>query len=190
MGAGRAIRETGAHVKDFLNHLEQLVIIDTPARVLWRAHRSCSWIIDFDDFCQRVLLRAIEHLDRFRGETIAKLLGWLRAIGRQLAAQLRRTAHACPGDALLRDIVDQVRPSAAEEAAYLAEQAANRRWLTGALAAMRVEDSRLLHRRYWDGESLVAIAEDLGLSRNAVTQRHGRILRRLRVLWRAGCNGE
>ncbi len=60
-----------------------------------------------------------------------------------------------------------------------AAQAAISRWLDEALAALDVDACDLLRRHYWGGESLAAIAQDLELSRNTVTQRHGRLLRRL-----------
>jgi RNA polymerase sigma factor (sigma-70 family) len=168
-------------VQDLLNHFEKLATMGASAHMLRDSHRTCRWLIGFDDFCQAVLVRAMEHLDRFRGETQAELLGWLRAVGRHLAAQLRRAANGRLGPAPLHDIADRARISATEEAENTAEQATNAHWLAGELAALDLEDSELLQRHYWGRESFAAIALDLGLSPNTLTQRHGRLLQRLRA---------
>jgi RNA polymerase sigma factor (sigma-70 family) len=173
-------------MKDFLDHLQKLVTSAATARELRQSYRSCHWLVDFDDFCQRVLLHAIEHFNTFRGQTTEELLSWLRALGRQLAAQLRRAAHASLAQALLPDVADRVRTSAAEEVVQAAERATDARWLARAIAALDLEDSGLLQRHYWGRESLAAIALDLGLLPNTVTQRHGRLLQRLRAVRRVG----
>jgi len=72
-------------VKDFLTQLADLVKNGAAAGVLERAHRSCHWHIGPEDLEQDVLLRAIQCLDSFRGETTPELVGWLQAIGWQVA---------------------------------------------------------------------------------------------------------
>jgi RNA polymerase sigma factor (sigma-70 family) len=153
------------------------------ARMFTHLHQSCPADIEIDDFRQRVLLRAVEYGNTFRGETNAEMLGWLRAIGRQLTAQFRRAAHRPPAHALVQDVVEQGRKSATENAAIAEEQAAEVRWLGKMLADMGRKDRELLEQHYLTGNSLAAIAVSLGLTRNAVTQRRGRILARLRRLW-------
>ncbi len=54
------------------------------------------------------------------------------------------------------------------------------RELDAFLDSLRERDRALFMRRYWYGDSLAAIAEDLGMSPNAASVRLGRIRRRLR----------
>jgi RNA polymerase sigma factor (sigma-70 family) len=176
-------------VKDFLTHLVGLVEIGAAMGVLERAHRSCDRHIDLADFRQEALLRAIQHLDSFRGETTPELVSWLQAIGWQVAAQLRRAAHPTLGQEFLRDVADRVRASADEEAAEEARLAADARWLTESLAALDAVDRSLLQRHYLGGESLVAIAQQLGLSPNTVSHRLGRLLRKLHTHHQAQAGG-
>ena len=172
-------------MKDFLTHLQALVTSHATARALRCPHRSCRGLIKFKDFCQDVLLRAIKHHDAFRGKTTAELLGWLQAIGRQLAAQLRRAPHPYLGQALPPDLADRDRTLAADEADHEEELAANSLVIARAIAALGPDDRSLMRRHYWGRESLADIAQDLGRSRNTVTQHHGRILRRLRARCKA-----
>jgi RNA polymerase sigma factor (sigma-70 family) len=168
---------------DFLRHLGILVTSEAAARALWQSHRFCRQTIDFDDFCQKALLKAIEHSDTFRGKTTAEILGWLRAIGRQLAGQLRRETRRPAEQELLNDIADQS-PNATSEEAEIAEVCATYAcWLFGALADLRPADRELMQCHYWKLESFANIARNLGLPRNTVTKRHGRIIHRLRALW-------
>lgn len=176
-------------MKDFLERLQNLVIIDATACVLQRPYRTCRDLIKFEDYCQDVLVRALEHRDGFRGETTAELLGWLQAIAWQLAAQLRRDAHGCQRQELPADLVDRIHASAADDADREAEVAGITRWMAGAFAVMSADDCDLMQRHYWGRESLAAIARELGQSRNNVTQHHGRIVRRLRAQWQTNAGG-
>lgn len=164
-------------MSDFLPRLADLVENGAVTGVLERAYRSCHWHIDPADFKQKVLLRAIEQLDSFRGETTPEFVGWLEAIARQVAAQVRRGAHTTLGMELLRDVADRVRPSDDENAADDAQRAADSRWLGESLATLDAADRMLLERHYWGCESFVAIARDMGLTPNTLSHRHRRILR-------------
>ncbi len=171
-------------VNDFRNHLQELVEAGAVAAVLRRAIApvtSSSLWVALDDYSQSVLLRAVEHCDGFRGETTRELLGWLRKIAIQLAMRLRRAAHPTMGLGLRLEVADPpARSSPAQDAADAETRADATRWLAGQLAGLSVAARSLLHRRYWGGESLAAIAQSTGESPNTVTQRHGRLLRRLR----------
>lgn len=177
-------------MKDFLNHLQQLLLCGAVIEdVLTQVRRSCDRHIPPDDFNQSVLLRAIEHRASFRGETIPELLGWLQAIGQQLAAKLRVSSKRLR-QAALADLADEIQISEAEREAEEAEQAVETSWLNETIAGFSKQDQSLLRRHYWADESLVAFARRRKLSPNTVTQRHCRLLQRLRALARLRSRGK
>jgi hypothetical protein len=55
-------------------------------------------------------------------------------------------------------------------------------WLTAVLALLPAEDRELLLRRYWKRESWKKIAADMHIRPNTLSQRHLRIMRKLRSL--------
>jgi RNA polymerase sigma factor (sigma-70 family) len=168
---------------DFLGQLQELVASGETVGVLRSAHRSCDRHLSCDDFDQMVLLRAIQNASSFRGQSKPELLGWLKAIGQQLAGKLRRVTGPA-SQSLPAESREQVRRSEAEEISHEAVQAAKMRWLSSVLADLSIRDQVLLRRRYWCHESLVVIAREFGVSADTLRQRWFRLHQRLRALGR------
>jgi RNA polymerase sigma factor (sigma-70 family) len=168
-------------VKDSLKQLQDLVENGATIDALRHAHRRCFRQVAFDDFCQSVLLHAIEHLESFRGATTPELIGWLQAIGRQLAMKMRRAAIGGIHTGL-PDVPDHFRSSEAEQAAHELEHDSDMSWLSGILTHLPWHEYTLLRRHYWGHQSMVAIARDLEVSADVVRQRHCRLIQRLHSL--------
>lgn len=133
---------------------------------LWRAP------LDFDEFTERLLVRAWERADDFRGTTERDLIAWLRAIAWTALVDLVRddarrrrhelhvsVANLAPGD------------RAGPEAQELLE------WL---LAGLNERERFVLRERYFSGRGSRDTAVLLGVSTEAVYQLHYRAIEKLR----------
>jgi RNA polymerase sigma factor (sigma-70 family) len=167
-------------VLDFLSQLEDLVAKGDLQRTLRSSHRPCCRLVSFEDFCQDVVLRAVQQQKSFRGQSTAELAGWLRSIGQQLMVNtLRRSRHERHAD-LPAELSD---PSVVPPAVQLGENEERSRqltWLFRVLANLEPEERDLLLRHYYRREPFVEIARQLGVPPNTVVQRHARLLNRIR----------
>lgn len=167
---------------DFLAHLRDVVESGALAAVLRPVHLPCQGLLPFDDFCQGVLVRAVEQGATFRGQSVAEFLGWLRALGKQQLVTLLRKSRLRHQQALADDMPDLRRPSVAEDVAERDERQEKTQWLATALAALEEDERELLLRHYFHEESLADIGRSLGLAPNTLAQRHVRLLKRLRSM--------
>jgi RNA polymerase sigma factor (sigma-70 family) len=147
---------------------------------LRRAHLSCAHLVLFDDFCQEVFLRALEHRASFRGETDAQLIGWLRSIGRQLAVNYVRRLAKRECRVLPDDLADRDHGLPSAEAAGHEEAQESTDWMGKVFAALRPEERDLLFRLFFRGETLAEIARTRGESQNTLNKRFERLRTRLR----------
>lgn len=167
---------------DFCARLESLVGEGAVPRVLHGCHSPCRRLVNFEDFCQNVLLQALEHRESFRGHSDAELLGWLRVIGQQKMIDALRTSRRRRLTGLPAEVAD---PSAGPPLDTLIdqeEQARKLRRLVQLLASLSEEDRDLLVRHYLRAEPLTAIAARMGVAPNTLSQRHVRLLLRLRKM--------
>src|SRR5262249_46179959 len=161
-------------INPFFLRLQELIAGGAVQAVLGACHRPCQRLVPFDDFCQDVLLRAVEHQESFRGRTDAELLGWLKAIGRQRMATLLRQSRHKRLAPLPPQVPDLRAPSAAQEASAKEELLRDTEWLARVLAGLTTAERDLLLRRYQRNEKWSDIARDLGIAPNTLAQRHAR----------------
>jgi RNA polymerase sigma factor (sigma-70 family) len=166
-------------VKDFVPVLQKLVEEQAVGMALRASHRPCRRLITFPDFCQEVLVRALEHRASFRGETKAELLAWLKAIGQQLLVNTLRKSRRGELFPLSREPEDPALPPV-EQTEVEEEQRRKGVWLLEMMGSLSADESDILFRHYFRRQKLKEIAKDLGLSPNTLAQRHARLLRRLR----------
>ena len=158
-------------MSEFLNRLAGLILSRTIFATLRRCHRPCQRLLTFEDFCQDVFVRAVQHGEQFHGKTDAELAAWLRAIGNQrMVDALRRSAkeRTVP---LQIDVAEDDTPTNVDRIL----------WLMQVLNRLVPEDRDLLVRRYWKRESWKKISADLKIAPNTLAQRHLRLLRMLRA---------
>jgi DNA-directed RNA polymerase specialized sigma24 family protein len=138
-------------------------------------HRSCRALTSLDDFYQEVLGRALRRPGQFPDGGRAECLAWLRAIGKQLAATLRRRAKPPPVP-LTHDLA--ARTDLLAEDMERAEVVG----VEAAMAGWSAEDRDLFCRHYERGQSLAAIARRRGQHPKQVVRRHAWLLGRLRAI--------
>ena len=132
---------------------------------------------DADDAAQEAFVKAYRALGRFRDG--APFRPWLLRIVANEARNRRRSAGRRAGLAL-RSAEDR-RPGEAApspEAAVLADE--QRRWLHGAVAALRPDDRDIIAARYFLDLNEAETAELLGIPRGTAKSRLARALGRLR----------
>jgi RNA polymerase sigma-70 factor (ECF subfamily) len=132
---------------------------------------------DADDAVQEAFVKAYHALGRFRQG--APFRPWLLQIVANEARNRRRSAGRRAGLAL-RSAEDR-RPGEAApspESAVLADE--QRRWLHGAVAALRPDDRDIIAARYFLELSEAETAELLGIPRGTAKSRLARALGRLR----------
>lgn len=167
---------------DLVGQLSALVVGGAAATVLRACHRPCRRLISFDDFCQDVLVRAVQYQSSFRGQTTAELLGWVRAIGQQLLVTLLRRSARERWEPLPTELPDGRAVPPGEQAAAREDYQEKTRWLARVLAELPTDERDLLIRHYYRSEKLADMAHDLGIPANTLAQRHARLLARLRRL--------
>ena len=169
---------------DFSHQLQTLVETGAFARVLFACHRPCRWLISFEDFCQEILVRSLEHQHSFRGQTTAELAGWVRAIGRQLMINLLRRSREQRQLSLQLELVDPQAIPPSEQIAAAEDWNRKLSWLMQVLRELPTEERDLLIRHYYRRETFADIARQLGVPPNTIVQRHLRLLERLRRMRR------
>jgi RNA polymerase sigma factor (sigma-70 family) len=108
------------------------------------------------------------------------LIGWLQAIGRQLAANyLRRSAkrELAPLPAELMDEDDLPGPAQMSQKEEDRERVT---FLVKAFAWLRPQERELLFRHLFRNETLADIGREVGETQNTLNKRYGRLLTRLR----------
>lgn len=134
---------------------------------------------DSEEVAQEVYLAAWQTLPKLRSH--ASFLPWLRQTARNRARHCartmgRETRRRVPDAEVLDRAVDP-RPDAAMALAEAEERVA----LTAAMAALPDEVREIVTLYYWEGQSVRAVAELLGLSEDAVKKRLQRAREGLRA---------
>ena len=144
---------------------------------------------DASDVCQEVFANIASGIAGFRREKPADTFrGWVRRITQRRIADFRHRGKTLPtavgvghSDDRLRDI-----PTTANESP--SSHPWQRPGIHETLEQVRSEFERVSWQAFWrsavDGEAGTAVAEELGISPNAVYLAKSRILRRLRELLR------
>jgi RNA polymerase sigma factor (sigma-70 family) len=165
----------------FIDQLVDFVRQGTLAGLVRRYHYACRHWAPWDDYCQAILLRALEHQGQFHGTSAAELAGWLQAIARQLMIDhLRRSRRDQFGP--LPEQLPGREASPVDSVLTAEAQAERTRLLASILAQLDDGERELLVRHYWRREKLTDLAREWGVSPNTLTNRHLRLLRRLRAL--------
>jgi DNA-directed RNA polymerase specialized sigma24 family protein len=157
--------------------LVEAVVRSGAVKALLRAsHRRCGRWTTLDDFCNDVLIRALQYQASFRGRTEAELMGWLGALGHQLATTIARRGHrsALPVLPVALAVVQ-------ETPVYSILRNEAEAWLRHAMKTLRGRDLELSHRHYYRGETFVAIATAWGKRPNTIARRHARVLAKFRA---------
>ncbi len=128
------------------------------------------------DIVQQSMIRAVENLEQFRGETLDELRGWLRQIlvnearqmKRDLHAQKRDVAHELPmtGSQTANPVVDHM-PTPGTDAVQSEQRAEIHR----ALAQLSERERSIIQWRNWDGLTFSEIANRLGVSENTASRK-------------------
>jgi RNA polymerase sigma factor (sigma-70 family) len=147
-------------------------------RVLRPIHGPCRRLIDYDDFRQEVLYRALRTTASFQGTSLAEYGGWLKVIGARFMTDLiRQSRHQHPGP-----LPPQVADTSTRSVPDAADFHLNLDWLRAVRAALPPDDRELLERRYERKQGWGEIATAMGLTPNNLAQRHVRLIARCRAL--------
>ncbi len=148
-------------------------------RVLRPLHRPCRWVVDYADFRQEVLLRAMDRIASLRGRTPQEVGAWIKTIGRRrMVDYLRQSSREGPGGAGF--LPDREPAADGDGEAEVLRREAELRWLAGVVEALPPEERELLDRRYRLGQSWEEISIALNISPNTLSQRHLRLIKRIR----------
>jgi RNA polymerase sigma-70 factor (ECF subfamily) len=132
---------------------------------------------DVEDLAQETLVSVWRCRARFRGES--GLLTWVLAIARNKARDYRRRkARAGAATAAARELADLDTRPVTESALESDEM---RREVRRALSALPEELRALLIRRYFEGQGVRAIAEELGEGEKTLEARLHRAREQLRA---------
>jgi RNA polymerase sigma-70 factor (ECF subfamily) len=145
------------------------------------------------DIVQQALLKAVQSLDQYRGQTDAELAGWLRRI---LTNTLVDAVRELTGEKRDVGLEQSLEASVAESSARLelllqssasspSEQALRQEELLELSEAMAQlpEDQRLaLERHYLQGCTITAVAQQMGRTERSVAGLVRRGLQRLRMI--------
>jgi RNA polymerase sigma-70 factor (ECF subfamily) len=142
---------------------------------------------DADDVLQEVFQAASQGIGEFRRERAGDTFrGWLRAIARHKILSLWRTRSRHPeaagGSEAWRRLEEAPEPDEASEDAADGEQMST--LFHRALGMLRAEFAERTWQAFWratvDGQPAPAVAEELGMTANAVRMAKSRVLHRLR----------
>ena len=142
---------------------------------------------DESDLVQQSLVRAVECIDSFRGQSTNEWRGWLAAIARSQVrdskrywnAKQRTNTREIEWDAAdLRLSSDDESPSTAAESVELMDK------LSAVFAQLSSAQQELIQWRHQDGLTHAEIAARLNISTDAVRQRSKFAMDELRQIWR------
>lgn len=191
IGAARqgSVEALGTLFESIRGHLRLAAIRDLPRGIQGKASVS--------DLVQDVMATAHERFMTFRGESEAEFFGWMRMILRSTAIdrfrrrQALRRQQGTPGIPL-HDVGSRER-GLADDADGRPEAVAMRvedgRVVVDALAALPLEQHRVLWLRHWEGKTFEQIAVDMERSEAAVRKIWCRGLERLETLIRERASG-
>jgi RNA polymerase sigma-70 factor, ECF subfamily len=140
-----------------------------------------------EDMVQNSLIKAIRHLESFRGE--AALFTWLCEICRhELASQHRKAARqpiheSADADGLTRDALLELRAPSDYEPPNELELAAHRGAVAKTLNVLPERYARVLEWKYGDGFSVEEIARMLGLTTIAAQSLLARARKEFKEHW-------
>ena len=148
--------------------------------------------VDASDVLQDVFLLANRRLDEVANTEIP-LLAWIRVLLNQRVVELMRSHLATSKRTMLREssldqVVSGIDVLAEQLAAALTSPSMNvhrmelQRRVRGLLEEMSSQDRAILQLRHFQGLSNGDVAQQLGLSVNAASNRYVRALRRLKGL--------
>jgi RNA polymerase sigma factor (sigma-70 family) len=156
-------------------------LADRPIQcILHFFRRPCKDLQQFDEFCQDVVVQAIEEEASCRGRSDAERIQRLRAIGRQVAVDNYRRASRRKYLPVSPEQADHRIGLPIETAIQKEEHERQRANAERLLASLSPEDRSLLERHLLGGQRLRGIAEELGIQGNTLVQRYNRLLQRLR----------
>ena len=167
----------------YRSYLELLVRLQLDRR--WQGKLDPSGVV------QQTLLEAYQAREQLRDLPTERLTAWLRrALGNNLADELRKLQADKRGEARSRSLEDALSDSSARLEAWLvAEQSSPSQRaqrgedlvrLASALEELPAEQRRAVERHHLQGAPLAAIAEELGCSKAAVAGLLYRALKHLR----------
>ncbi len=136
---------------------------------------------DLDDFTHDALVRILEHLDDFRGDS--QFRTWAMAIAVRVAlSALRRRRHpAAAWEALADGLLEALPDAPAGDPPRRAERRALLEVLAAAVRDQLTDRQRLAVLGELEGVPTERLAERLGLSRNALYKVHHDARRKLRA---------
>ncbi len=128
-------------------------------------------VLDFDEYCARVLMQAWVRADAFVGTTVSQWLGWLRQIGRTVALSELRNQNC-------RRVSETLWAAGHSAAASDSTETTER--IEFLLGALEPHEARVLCWRVDEELSFAEIGRYLGVSAAAARQVYCRILKKLR----------
>jgi RNA polymerase sigma-70 factor (ECF subfamily) len=158
----------------------RFVELYTPLLYHWARQRQLQ-TADAADLVQEVFAILVKELPGFRYDQHKSFRNWLRTIAFNKWRELRRRQAARPhtgGDAGLADLAEASCSDTFEEAEY------RQRLTARALALMQTEFETATWKAFWEcvanDRPAAEVAQELGISKNAVYIAKSRVLARLR----------
>jgi hypothetical protein len=130
---------------------------------LLNVHRPCRKLIDFSDFMNESIKRALMKSQKFNGHTEGELVAWIKIIGQNLMLDMLRRSKVRRTVPLPIQLQDSSAISPEESLSQIEDLA----WL----------DRAMVHNATW-----VEISSHLNIPHNTLAQRHVRLLKKLRTL--------
>jgi RNA polymerase sigma factor (sigma-70 family) len=144
-------------------------------RQLRERHRRWRHVLDYGEFRDRVLDRAWDARETFRGESGAELAAWIRRVSWSAAVDLWREHKR---QSALRARAARFLPRFVLPEAPQVETADLVEWL---LAGLTERERKLLRLKYFDGLTAEQLAAALETTSAGVSQLHYRALEKLRA---------
>lgn len=131
------------------------------------------------DIVQQSMIRAVENLDQFRGQTLDEFRGWLRQILVNEARQMKRDLHAQKrdvfrerplADGASQDVRHQLPDSLPTPGTNAAREEQTRE-IQRALEQLTEEERQIIQWRNWDNLSFEDIADRLNVSISSASRK-------------------
>ncbi len=131
------------------------------------------------DIVQQSMIRAVENLDQFRGQTVEEFRGWLRQILVNEARQMKRDLHAQKRDIFRerslvdsqsRNLHDHFPDSLPTPGTHAAREEQSRE-IQRALKQLTEEQRQIIQWRNWDNLSFEEIADRLNVSISSASRK-------------------
>lgn len=152
--------------------------IDAVPQLLPRLRRIVAQIAgprEVDDIVQECCVRILEHESRFEGNATA-FASWASTITRNLSRTFLKQQSRVREQSVDAGKLDSAKPAAKAD-----ETIDERRvgWVLDQLARLPQADRQLLAMRYYDGMTVEAVGEKLGISQAGASKRLQKALKRL-----------